>query len=353
MAATYGVGRAEISFPYIGAALGYILACLLGSWLVNRLGRKSFLWVGSGCFCLGTLAMSAQLPLAALGVAPLAIGFGAGASELGWNERIASSRPEPGAALNALHASFGIGALAGPLVTGLLLSGGWAWPGIYRLLAALGAAVAVASWWGLPRVASGEGRSGRWPAAAIARPAVTVALAIFFFMGSEFALGDWNFSFLVAERGLGATVASSMGSGYWLGITSGRLILAVVGVPYGERRVLFGCLGCVVAGVSLFGWFPQPVAGAAGLFVAGLGLGPVLPLSLALLAKSTTEGALLSGMSLAACLGSLGKGLLPWVGGLASDAVGLSVLPGYVLALVACLGICLQRITPQLRGSER
>lgn len=344
MAATYDVSRAAISLPYVGAAGGYILACLVSGWLASRIGRKSLLLLGIGSFSLGTLGLGLQPPLLLVGAAPIAIGFGAGSGELGWNEGI-SATPEPAAALNALHASFGIGALVGPLGTSALLAASWSWTDIYRLLAVLGVLVAVAAQLLLlPSAEKDDASADTLLQALGSRAAVAIATAICFFMGTEFALGDWNFSFLVEERGLTVVEAGRLGSSYWLGITCGRLALAFMNIPRGERTVLTGCVGCAATGIALLWAFPQTPAMLVGLFVVGLGLGPILPTALALLARETTSSSLLGAVSLVACLGSLGKGIFPWLGGLLLDRTSVAVLPVYGLVLLVGMNFCLQQL---------
>ena len=344
MAATYHISRAAIGLPYVGAACGYILACLAGGWLACQIGRKPFLLLGIGCFCFGTLILGFHPPLFLMKLAPLAIGFGAGISELSWNERI-SATPEPAPALNALHASFGIGAIAGPLTASLLLSVGWSWPSIFRAIAIVGAIVGLVSQVVLPPLPKSCEPTNNLFKALSNRSAIVIALSIFFFMGTEFALGDWNFSFLVEWRGTTAAGAGGLGSGYWLGIAGGRVALAVSNL-HRERAILSGCFGCIIVGTLLLWFLPQTPAMAAGLFLTGLGLGPILPTALALLAKEISGNLLLGALSLVACLGSFGKGILPWLCGLLLDRASVSVLPACILALVIGMNFCLLQFPP-------
>lgn len=349
MAATYDVSRAAISLPYIGAAIGYGVACLGSPWLVRRLGERFFLALGMGSVALGTLGLSLQPPLAVVRALPVLIGVGAGVLETGWNVRVAGM-PRSAPKLNALHACFGVGALLGPIAASVLLSQGWSWPGLDRLLSGLAVLGGLAAWILLPRLPARGPQHAGVKAALGDRAVLVLAMLAICFMGAEFAIGDWNYSFLVERRGLAATLAGALGSGYWLGVTLGRLVLAIAGTTRwtaSNWRILSGCLGCTVAGIALFWRGEQPVAMAAGLAIAGLGLGPILPTALALLAERVPAGLQLGAIALVACLGSLGKGILPWLGGVAIDRLGLEILPPYALLLAGGMGLCLWQLAPR------
>src|SRR5690606_39217469 len=91
--------------------------------------------------------------------------------------------------------------------------------------------------------------------------------------------------FLLEERGQGTLLAGWVVSGFWLGFTLGRFLLSALAARYGVSDVAltFGCL-VVLAGGTLLTWLlPGGVAAAAGFVLLGTALGPIFPLTIAVL----------------------------------------------------------------------
>src|SRR5689334_8366995 len=67
------------------------------------------------------------------------------------------------------------------------------------------------------------------------------ALFLLFYVGGEVSLGSWSFSFLTEERHGDLLLSGGIVSGYWLGLTLGRVILAHAGERIGNRALIQLC----------------------------------------------------------------------------------------------------------------
>jgi fucose permease len=230
--------------------------------------------------------------------------------------------------LNLLGASFGAGAVLGPLA--VAVTGG------YRVPFCAGALLAVVS---LP-LTRDLPRTARVPAPATERPAFGVvggfvALCALY-VGVESGIGGWEATSLRAGGG-GAAAAASWTAGFWAAITVGRLLaiplaLRLSAPVLAAGSLLLAAVGLCLAHVSAF----APVA----YTLTGLALGPVFPTALAWLAQAApgARGATATVFAAAQVGGVIAPAVIGWL----VDAGSPVVIPTAVLVLaLACLGATL------------
>lgn len=180
-------------------------------------------------------AFSPSWPLALLGA--LVTGFGFGGIDYGLNQLFATGFGQRGPAmLNILNAHFGIGAIAGPALIGLL--GADRYPAVFTAFAVMAALLLIP-------LGGVRGRtSGGRPAGAAGHPANlparrTAALLTAFVVlyvlhvGVEAGVGGWEPTHLAAV-GHSTTLAASATSVYWLMLTLGRFLVAPLTLRWSE-----------------------------------------------------------------------------------------------------------------------
>jgi fucose permease len=343
----YGVDKATIGLLFLAGAAGYLAAAFNSGPLAGRLGYRRFLMVGAASLLLGATTYSLMPPFGVVLLASLLIGFGAGSIDAGLNAYIAAL-PDNTAKLNYLHAFYGAGAWLGPVVASGLLAAQLGWNNVYLVWMALSLAVLIG--FGLafegrraaPRKATERGGRGLLMTALKLRVVWLGALFLFFYVGAEVSLGSWSYSFLTEERH-GATLLSGWAvSGYWLGLTLGRVTLANLARRVGNKRLIEGCLAGVLLGVLLIWLAPFNAVSAFGLGLTGFSLGPIFPTTIALMSELVEASVLPSAIGFLASLGSMGAAFFPWLAGNLAQRVGLwSLLPYCMLLSGVMLGIWL------------
>ncbi|WP_426574864.1 MFS transporter [Aquihabitans sp. McL0605] len=192
-----------------------------------------------------------------------------------------------------MFGAFGVGATLGPILVAIA---GWT----PAFLASAGVA-AVAALLAVPRAV-------RWPAAIdeaepphgdhsriqVPRWVVALSLSLFgIYCGMEVTTGNWGASYLEGHRGVSGSAAAWSMSGFWAGMTLGRLGLGLVtgpGRPFSARQVLVG--SGVLATVVYVGIPLAPVPVAIGLIsVAGLALAAMFPTLMSTTADRVGVGA--------------------------------------------------------------
>ncbi len=342
MQTTYQTGKGTISLLFLAGTFGYFIASFNNGLLLDKLGNKRFLLLATLIMGFGFALLSSRPPffLLLLGIVP--IGFGVAMLDAGLNSYIAGL-PDNTALLNYLHAFYGMGALLGPLVASGFLALGWVWNSVYFVW--IGMAILVFFGIGLafPKgetVSHGEEQKagGNILLLALRQGVVWLAaLFLLFYVGTEVSLGVWSFSFLLQERHGQILFSGWMVSGYWIGLTLGRLLLGRVAQRIGNRRLIEACLSGVVVGMLLMWIIPQLAVASFALFITGFSLGPIFPTTIALISDTLPSRIVPSAIGFLASLGSMGGALLPWVAGNLAQHYGMWVLLPYVIVLTAIM----------------
>ena len=316
-AAQFGVSTALVasisSAHFGGSALGPVLLAAL----LTRFSLRTAVMVGSAVFTLGLLGLAlAPSWTLALGGA-LLIGLGFGSISSGFNAAFATLGAGPS---NLVNAVFGIGSVAAPLI-GLGLG---SYPLPFFLFSAL-ALILTLSLRGV-RV---------WPAQApelaqnrIEKSKVAYfALLFFFYVGIESGLGNWATVQLGRIGNPNPQVITSL---YWLALTAGRLIFAVIGSRLSIRTVV-QC--SAVAALLGCGLIAVPLTAPLGYLAVGLSIAPMFSSLLAWFASRFPVRA--SPLMLTA--GSLGGAALPAFIGLMVAHFGIQAVPAVIAADAAAL----------------
>lgn len=352
LGADYGVEKAIAVLPFVSASIGYITASLNSGFLARKLGNFGFFLVGVASFSVGTGAMGLHPPLALLLVVPFAIGFGAAIVEASTNAFVAKFANNA-ALLNILHAGFGTGAFFAPIVGTTILAQGGDWPAIYVLLASSAALLGLGLYFGFDRGNYSTPNNGagneRAALAALKYPIVAIAGGfLVVYIGVEMTVGNWGYTFLTEARQLDPLRSGWLISGYWLGVTVGRLAILPLGTRVGNRRLIEGCLVGGLAGVLLAWLVAADSAAAIGLFLTGFCLGPILPTTFAIVANRIPSHLFLVAASLIASAWNLGKSAFPWLAGVLVDRFSLAAFFPYVVALFAVVGLLWLQLRSQL-----
>jgi len=343
----YGVDKATIGLLFLFQTIGYLIAAFNSGLLVERLGNRRFLLLGVASFLLGVGTLSLMPSYIIVLIMMLPLGLGIAIIDAGLNAHIAG-KPRNAALLNYLHASYGTGALLGPLIASAILVMRLGWNSVYVVWIGMSLVLLV----GFRLAFKGQNISPTEDATkpgsnvlvtALRVPLVWIAaLFMLIYVGAEVSVGSWSYSFMTEERHAPILLAGWMVSGYWIGLTLGRLTLARVALRVGSKRLIQGCLVGVATGVLLAWLLPIYAASALGLGLIGFSFGPIYPTTIAFISNRVSSRILPSAIGFLASLGSVGAAILPWLAGMLAEHFGLWSLMPYVLVLTAVL-VCLWR----------
>lgn len=321
--ARWGVTHAEVASLF----LAQFAASSVGAVLSSYRPRRSLI-VGYALVAAGLLGL-AGLPWPLTRLAMALVGLGLGLAIPATNLWVAHRNPRRrGAALAWLNMSWGVGAFLSPLLFAALL-GRVPTAGLLAALAALAALVSITLAVSGPRQAAAAPEP-RSPAAAAGgdRPALVLLAAILFlYVGSENAVGGWLVAFSDELGGGRSAVSLWIGSGFWAALLAGRAAAPALLRRWSEPALYRASLAVAGAGMLLLALAGSRPAVAAGALLAGVGLAPLFPLTVSILAERTeADGSRRTGWLFA--FGGLGGAALPWLSGQVADAA-----PGHAFAV--------------------
>lgn len=336
----YDLNNSIVSLLFLFSTFGYLCAAFSNGLTVEKLGKGGALLCGALLFTLGAALVSLQPPFFLVLPCMLILGFGTAMLDAGLNTFIAGL-PHSAALLNYFHAFYGVGAWLGPLAATGLLAFNLNWNMIYMLWSALGLLSLLSLGIILRRTpistpeehATDEKKGNVMLLALRMRSVWLAAIFLLFYVGAEVTLGSWSYSFLTEERHGDAVLMGTVVSGYWLGLTLGRLILAQFTQRLGAKRIILLCLGGVICGLLLVWLAPSNIIAAIGLFVTGFSLGPIFPTTISIMSELVPSRLLASAIGFLASLGSMGAAFFPWVTGNLAQFIGLWILLPFTLLL--------------------
>lgn len=340
---SYNVDKTTLSLVFFAGTVGYLTAALNSNFLFKTLGRVKFLSLGKLAFLIGAITFCFQPPIyILLSIPPFLLGFGAAILEAALNAHLADF-PNKTALLNYLHAFYGVGALLTPFIASQMLEANLSWGLAYLIISAGSLVLLISIRWLFTKADQGltptETRSEKKQIDSPLKYRFVWLFAFFllFYAGAEISLGNWSYSFLTQYRNEDTVLAGWLMSGYWLGLTMGRIFIAPLTNQLGSRKVVNLCLIGVVSGVFILNFLTLSVTSAFGLLFTGFCLGPINPTALAFLTNVIPPHFVTGAISFIASLGSLGKAFFPWVAGNIAENLGLEMFLPYIILIIAVM----------------
>lgn len=312
--------REEFVLAYVGAGmalaavgLGYTVGSLVGGPISDRVGTRPSIIVAAAVAALGMLlaGLSPALPAFLAGLAIASVGWGA--TEVAVTALIARA----GAAisvrdLNLAQLGFALGAIAAPAIVGGAFALGWGWRPPVVLSSLLAASVAVA-FTGVPAPRGARRHTSlRAVVRAAAAPVLLlIGLASALVVVLETGLAGFFAPFLEHDFALGRAAAAASVTAFWAGGFFGRLVGAWLSGRLDLMTWLIGAAVATALAALLAAAASETWMAIAGLALAGVASGALIPSLLALAARHrpADAGAMLGAVIAILGLGGIGGSL--------------------------------------------
>ena len=351
-----GVGwpsiRASFNVPIdaLGALLfvsmiGYLTTSFLSGELTRRWGVGRLLVVScalTGAGLIGYTLVPQWWMMVALG---LAAGMGAGGIDSSLNAYVA--RHYSAGLMQWLHASYGVGITAGPLIMTAALTNFQNWRLGYLLVGAVQIVLAITFWITLPIWQQNNNAPSETPAEpqkevnlgqTLKRRRVWLSMLLFFFyVGSEVTMGTWVYSLLTEGRGVDPQLAGYFAGSYWFTFTIGRILAGLVTRKINIQSLVKVCiiaaiLAGVILGLNLSTW-----VNLAAVAVIGFAFAPIFPGLISGTPERVGQQHSNNTIGMQTAAGALGGTALTSLVGVLARTYGLEVVPSAMVAFLACL----------------
>jgi len=338
-------------------SLGYLLSSTFFPSIARLTGTRLLILAGS----TATAAALVGLPLMPCWWAVLAAALVSGAAysaiDVGLNAVISSLPGERGtAALNWLHFSFGLGALAGPslLAQVMALSNSWQWA--YWACALpflpLSGALAKNPLLKLESAASDSPDASEERRSSIYGESVFWLLMILMavYCGVENSLMGWIPTYLSAELGQSVGAASLGVSLLWAGLALGRGMAGRFSRSLSPRTTVLALFPATAVVLLAAAGLDSAHIVLAGFFLAGLGLSAIFPMLMLTGTRMYPHARVQvsGGLVTAAGIGSL---VFPWILGYVGEYASLRLGILLLAALSFAAGILVTRL-PKASAAE-
>jgi fucose permease len=297
---------------------GFGIGVLASAPVQHRWGRQRSFRVGLLSLAVGAVLVAASPSIVVATVGAALASFGGGLLGGSVNAAMAGIGTHE---LSIANAAFGVGAIAGPLVTAALVASGASW----RLAPLLGGALACAS---LPLERHlPDGRRGEPGGRAVlprllgSRVLLLLVAVMALQMFGEAGLIGWLPVYLVDVRSAPQWLAATSTTLFWTGqaVARGALVRTRLAErPMRRVPVLQALIAAAVLAVIVIDGTPVALLLA---FLAGLAAGPVFPLALSA-ARDAFPADLDAATAMLLGIGGLTEMLLPLGLGAASSAAG-------------------------------
>ncbi|EUC65245.1 MFS general substrate transporter, partial [Rhizoctonia solani AG-3 Rhs1AP] len=295
---------------FVSNCVGYLLAAVINIHLTDRLGFGKVILLGGVLQILAYAVLAPAPPFPVICISYAINGFGISLHNAQANGFVAELPKNTSAKLGLLHAGYGAGAFIAPLVaTQFAQIPRWSLHYLTSLGISLANSIALFVVFRL-------------------RQQHVQLLAIFswVYVGTEVTVAGWIVTFIIEERGGGAS-AGYVSSGFFgVGLMLGRVGLLWVNKKIGEQRVIY-LYSALVIGLELVIWLvPDIIGNAVAVSFVGILLGPMFPIILKVASGLVPKSS-----------GQVGSAVFPFMTGALAQKHGVKVLQPMLVGMISSL----------------
>ncbi len=262
--------------------LGTIISSLLSARLTKKLGTPIVVTISTALAAIAIFGFSCSHNMIMLCLFSIPLGLGAGAIDNVLNSYVALNYKATH--VNFLHCSYGLGVTLSPFLMSFALKNSNDWQGGYRTMFLFQLALTLMCFLSIPvwkKVKEQKAEEEETKVVSISQllkiPIARSSLVIYF--GScaiESVCLAWGSTFLVNSKGLTPDKAALMITFYFIGMTLGRFLSGVFVNKIKPKTIIV--IGEMIVFTAIIMTFSKNYyLASAGLFLIGLGNGPVFP----------------------------------------------------------------------------
>ncbi len=262
--------------------VGTIVSSLFSARLTKKFGTPIVVAFSTALTAIAILGFSFSKNMLMLCLCAIPLGFGAGGIDNVLNTYVALNYKATH--VNFLHCSYGVGVTLSPFLMSLALKNSNNWQGGYRIMFFFQLALTVMCFLSIPiwkKVKEQKATEDETRVVSIPQllkiPIARASLVIYF--GScavESVCLAWGSTFLVNSKGLTPEKAAQMITFYFIGMTLGRFLSGVLVNKISPKKIIVVGESITLIAIILT-FVGNPSIAGIGLFLIGLGNGPIFP----------------------------------------------------------------------------
>lgn len=350
-----GVPDQKISLVFLFSFLGFTLASLLNVTLNNRLGLGRLLILGATTQALASAVIAACPPFTGIVASYAFAGFGIALQDAQFNTYVARL-PASATKLGIMHALYGVGALVSPVAATLAMKAQIPPPMFYLTncawcIASVAVLILGFGFRGSSSSASkleSEGGDASTQVTSLrtvisSRVVWTALIFVTLYTGSETTEPGWIVSFLIRERN-GDAMSGYASAAFYGGMASSRVLLLPLTIYLRENKAVGLYVILALASQIIIWLSPSFAVNLAAVAACGFVMGPIYPITVALVTKATPHGYHPGALSMMACVGQSGSALFPFLVGSLADVYDIGVLQPVLVSMFAVMLVLWQLV---------
>lgn len=338
-------------------AFGTVVSSLQSDRLTLWLGTRKVTAISVAMTATALFGFSASSEFWMLCLWAIPYGLGAGGVDAALNNYVALHCRSWH--MSWLHCMWGVGAATGPYIMGMALEMGKGWPAGYHIIAVMQVVLTIILFASLPlwkeRKDEVQADSGHKRKLLSLREifripgAREILVAFFCYSAVEQTCGLWASSFLNLSKGISAEQAASFGAMFFIGITVGRAINGFLAMRMHDESMIRMGQVLILLGIVTVMLPAGDAVALAGLILIGLGCAPIYP---CIIHSTPThfgkdKSQAIIGVQMAAAY--IGTMLMPPLFGILANHLSISLLPIYLLVLLAIMAFMHERLIQKTR----
>jgi fucose permease len=345
----YHVGFTLVSLIFVIACVGFCIGALINVFATGRINFGKIIVIGCTLQTIAYAIQSAAPPFPLFVIAFAINGAGLAVQDAQANGYVAAWNDNN--KMGVLHAAYGLGAFCAPLVsTQFSQLEKWSFHFLVSLGIALSNIIVLAIVFrfkdqdeslqqiGIEPGEKNTNEQSNMRQLVSLKAVHLLAAFIFIYVGVEVTIGGWTVTYIIEERD-GGPSAGYISSGFFGGLTVGRVILLWVNKKIGERRVLFLYSALAIAFELIVWLVPSLIGGAVAVSIVGVLLGPYYPIAMNHAGKILPRWLLTVAIGWIAGLGQAGTAALPFMTGAFAGRFGISSLQPLLVAMMGFMTV--------------
>ena len=318
---------------------GTVFSSLFSTRVIAKLGTPRVTVLSTSLTAIALLGFSCSHNFLWLCICGIPLGIGAGSIDTALNSYVALHYTSM--QINFLHCFYGVGVTISPYLMSLALSDNMNWRGGYRTVFFIQLTIAALSVISLPiwkkvKQALPQEEPIRVLSLSqmLRRRKIWASCGVFLGISSlESTCLIWGSTYLSESVGMSADVAAALITFYFIGMTVGRLLSGLLTIKYSDWQIIFSGQAVIFVAIILLLMQTNAIITALGLFLIGLGNGPVFPnithLTPGLYSKETSQSII--GIEMA--FSNLSIMLTPILFGVVTTYTGVAIFPKFLLIM--------------------
>ncbi len=356
----FGVGVSYAGFVTVLVSGCTVISSLMSSKVINKFSTSVVTAVSTAMTAAALVGYSISPNLWSMCAFAIVLGLGAGAIDAALNNYIALYYNAMH--MNFLHCFYGVGVVVSPYIMSLMLENS-TWREGYRAAFYIQLAITIIMILSLPlwkkvRHKSINSEEEITPKVlSIGTMAKTPSIRIVWILCVatnviEAMCGVWGSTFLVSAHKLSVASAAGAILFFYLGMALGRFLSGIMSTKLSPWKLIYIGTAVVFVAISLM-FVPNATVAIVGLFLAGLGNGPIYPNIMYLTPKNFGEDVSQSviGSQMAFAYG--GFLAMPPVFGVLAEYAGAKIFPFFVAFWFAVMLFVMVLFVRKLKAENR